>query len=167
MRPLKTIVADKGYHSTEVLQTLSNDYHLQPCISEPDRGRRKWENREDEKKLVYDNRKKIKSAVGKALHRKRGELVERSFAHCYETGGLRRTHLRGHEEIHKRTLIHAAACNLGLLARKLCGAGTPKQYKALKTALIFAFLRLTRAIAHGVTKIFHRQRPYWLTLAVA
>lgn len=56
----------------------------------------------------------------------RGEKLERSFAHLLETGGLRRVHVRGHEDIRKRLLIHAAAFNLGLLIRRRCGVGTPR-----------------------------------------
>jgi hypothetical protein len=53
----------------------------------------------------------VQGEHGKNLLRRRGELVERSFAHCYETGGMRRTHLRGHENILKRQLIHVGAFN--------------------------------------------------------
>ena len=59
--------------------------------------------------------------------RKRAELVERSFAHILDRGGLRRTWLRGRENVHKRYLIHVAGHNLGLLMRLLIGAGTPKE----------------------------------------
>ena len=58
-----------------------------------------------------------------------GELIERSFAHCYETGGMRRCHLRGRENILKRQLVHVGAFNLSLILRKLLGAGTPRELK--------------------------------------
>src|SRR5215475_7029727 len=58
-----------------------------------------------------------------------GELIERSFAHCYETGGMRRCHLRGRQNILKRQLIHVGAFNLSLILRKLLGAGTPRELK--------------------------------------
>ena len=54
---------------------------------------------------------------GKSLLRRRGLMLERPFAHCYETGGMRRTHLRGRENILKRLLIHIAGFNLGLMLR--------------------------------------------------
>ena len=60
------------------------------------------------------------------FQRRRGELVERPFAHQYETGGLRRVWVRGHEQVRKRVLIQAAGCNLGLLLRRLIGVGTPR-----------------------------------------
>jgi transposase len=55
--------------------------------------------------------------------------VERSFAHCYETGAMRRCHLRGQENIWKRQLIHVGAFNLSLILRQLLGAGTPREWK--------------------------------------
>jgi transposase len=73
---------------------------------------------------------------GKSLLRRRGELMERSFAHCYDTGGMRRTHLRGHKNILKRQLIHVGAFNLSLILRKLMGAGTPREWKNRGSMLI-------------------------------
>jgi len=75
-------------------------------LSEPDRGRRHWEGKAEEQAAVYANRRRVRGKHGKALLRKRGELLERPFAHCYETGGMRRTHLRGHANILKRLLVH-------------------------------------------------------------
>ncbi len=68
-------------------------------ISEPDRGRRCWKQDPEAQQAVYGNRRRIKGDHGKELLRRRGELVERSFAHAYETGGMRRLHLRGHDNI--------------------------------------------------------------------
>jgi hypothetical protein len=70
----------------------------------------------------------VQGEYGKSLLRRRGELVERSFAHRYETGGMRRTHLHGHQKILKRQLIHVGAFNLSLILRKLMGAGTPREW---------------------------------------
>lgn len=94
--------------------------------SEPKRGRRQWKGLQKEKAAVYDNRRRIRGDRGKRLLRQRGERVERSFAHMYETGGMRRTHLRRHDNIIKRLLIHAGAFNLGLAMRKITGYGTPR-----------------------------------------
>ena len=71
----------------------------------------------------------MRGEYGKSLLRRRGELIERSFAHCYETGGMRRCHLRGRENILKRQLVHVGAFNLSLILRKLLGAGTPRELK--------------------------------------
>ena len=82
--------------------------------------------KEEEKAAVYKNRRRIRGTRGKRLLRQRGERVERSFAHMYETGALRRTHLRRHDNIIKRLMIHAGAFNLGLVMRKLSACGTPR-----------------------------------------
>ena len=81
--------------------------------------------------------------------RMRGELVERTFAHCYETGAMRRTHLRGHENILKRLLFHVCAYNLSLVLRKLTGCGTPKELAERLKTLIFAILRLPESVQCG------------------
>jgi hypothetical protein len=75
----------------------------------------------------------VRSRRGKRLMRLRGERVERSFAHCYETGGMRRTHLRGHSNILKRLLMHVAGFNLGLVMRSLFGIGKPRVLQGLAT----------------------------------
>lgn len=119
------IVLDKGYHSNDVLVSLK-EWGVRAYGSEPARGRRNWRGRAEEKKAVYQNRRRIQGTRGKSLLRQRGERVERSFAHLYETGAMRRTHLRRHGNILKRLLIHAAAFNLGLVMRKMIGSGTPR-----------------------------------------
>jgi transposase len=116
------LVLDKGYHSNDVLVILK-DVEVQSYCSEPDRGRRNWNGKEEEQSAVYQNRRRIRGERGKRLLRQRGELVERSFAHMYETGGMRRTHLRHHDNIIKRLLIHAGAFNLSLIMRKTTGCG--------------------------------------------
>ena len=131
------LVLDKGYHSNEVLRTLK-DWNVRSYCSEPDRGRRRWSDKEAEQAAVYGNRRRIRGERGKGLLRQRGEKVERSFAHMYETGAMRRTHLRRQPNILKRLLIHAAAFNLGLLMRGIAGGGTPKQLNERAQALVLA-----------------------------
>lgn len=99
---------------------------IRSYISEPSRGRRRWKGKSLDRAAVYGNRRRIRGARGRRLRAKRGELLERGFAHSYETGGMRRTHLRGHLKILKRLLIHTCGLNLSLLMRKLFGAGTPR-----------------------------------------
>jgi transposase len=122
------LVADKGYHSNAAL--VEHD-DLRTYISEPNRGRRNWKGKSTERDAVYANRRRIRGRRGRRLMRNRGELIERSFAHCYDTGGMRRTHLRGHDNILKRVLVHVAGFNLSLVMRKLLGAGTPRGLSAL------------------------------------
>lgn len=119
------IVADKGYHSNATCVDLKS-MGLRSYLSEPDRGERNWQGKGAEREAVYENRRRIRGKRGKELLRKRGELVERPFAHCYETGGMRRTHLRGHENILKRLLIHVAGFNLALILRVAFGLSKPR-----------------------------------------
>jgi len=99
-------------------------------------GRRHWEGKTEEQQAVYQNRRRVRGGYGKSLLRRRGELVERSFAHCYETGGMRRTH----ENILKRQLVHVGAFNLSLILRQVLGAGTPRQWKDLEDTRFLLFL---------------------------
>ena len=143
---LTEIVADKGYHSNAVL----TQYHhpgIRTYISEPDRGRRHWAGKGAARDAVYANRRRIRGARGKRLMKQRGELIERSFAHCYDTGGMRRTHLRGHDNILKRVLVHVAGVNLSLILRRQLGKGTPRGFQGLRArvaALILGRWALVR-----------------------
>ena len=122
---LSEVVTDKGYHSNAVLTDLT-ELELRSYVSEPRRGRRKWGGRERQRDAVYGNRRRIKGQRGKRLMKLRAERVERSFAHCYETGGMRRVHLKGRENVLKRLLIHVGAFNLSIAMRGKLGAGTPR-----------------------------------------
>jgi len=141
----KEVVLDKGYHSNEMLVELA-DWQVRSYCSEPDRGGRCWEGKKEEQAAVYANRRRIQGERGKRLLRQRGEKVERSFAHCYETGGMRRVHLRRHPNILKRLLVHVAAFNLGLVMRQLLGRGTPRGLQGHAAALFSNFLRLLRQV---------------------
>jgi transposase len=122
---LAELIADRGYHSNQVLVDLQA-VGVRTYIAEPDRGRRCWTTAPEAQAVVYGNRRRVAGARGRRLMRRRGQFVERSFAHVYDTGGLRRTHLRGHANILKRLLVHAGAFNLGLLMRTAFGRGTPR-----------------------------------------
>ena len=139
--PLTEIVTDKGYHSSETVLAVQRA-PARSYIPEPNRGRRKWSGKADEQKAVYANRRRVNGTYGKRLLKKRGELIERSFAHCYETGAMRRVHLRGRENIRKRQLIHVGAFNLSLILPKILGAGTPRELRNRKQRLLIAFLFL-------------------------
>jgi transposase len=134
-QPLEEIIADKGYHSNQTMVDLAA-VGLRSYIAEPDRGRRDWSKQPEAQAPVYRNRRRIRGARGRRLMRQRGERIERSFAHLYDTGGMRRTHLRGHENILKRLLIHAGGFNLGLLVRSILGVGTPRGLQGHLAAVI-------------------------------
>jgi len=130
---LTALVADKGYHSNQTLIDL-DAIGVRSYIAEPHRGRRQWTTVPDAQRAVYGNRRRVRGGRGQRWLRRRGEYVERSFAHVYDTGGMRRTHLRGHRNILKRLLVHASAFNLGLLMRQLCGRGTPRGLQGRRVA---------------------------------
>src|SRR6202790_5914501 len=119
------IIADKGYHSNQIMIDLAA-VGLRTYVAEADRGRRDWSKEPEAQTPVYANRRRIRGARGRRLMRQRGERIERSFAHLYDTGGMRRTYLRGHTNILKRLLVHAGGFNLGLVMRHLIGSGTPR-----------------------------------------
>jgi transposase len=118
-------VGDKGYHCNEVLQQCDRRKQ-RSYFSEPERGRRNWRGQRSAQRAVYGNRRRIRSARGKRLLKKRGELLERPFRHRLDLGGLRRVHVRGLHNVQKRSHLAASAQNLGLLLRHRHGIGTPR-----------------------------------------
>ena len=142
---LEEIVADKGYHSNQTMIDL-DAVAIRSYIAEPDRGRRDWSEEPDAQAPVYGNRRRIRGRRGRRLMRRRGETIERSFAHLYDTGGMRRTHLRGHTNILKRLLIHAGGFNLGLIMRHLIGIGTPRGLQGRVAALVGTLLALLAVV---------------------
>lgn len=148
---VQEVVTDKGYHSKKVACVLE-DAEIRTYLSEPARGRQKWDGERREQQSVYANRRRIQGSRGKSLLRRRGEITERTFAHCYETGGLRRIHLRGHDNILKRLLLHIAGFNLSLIFRKWFGHGTPRELAAAVLALFSLWLmgmRNRKRTIHG------------------
>jgi len=129
---VEEVVADKGYHSGAVL-TEVHDQQVRSYIPEPERGRRKWqgEGKAEEQKRTYENRRRVRGERNKRLQKLRSELTERSFAHLYETGGMRRVYLRGRNNILKRLLVHGAGFNLGLIVRNVIGVGKPRRLQGL------------------------------------
>ena len=148
------IVADKGYHSNQTL-TACVASGLRSYISEPDRGRRNWRGKAAARDAVYANRRRIRGTRGQRLLRQRGERLERPFAHLFETGRLRRTHLRGHPNILKRLLVHVCAFNLGLLMRQLTGVGTPRSLQGRATASFAALI-------DHLSEFWALVQPWWL-----
>jgi transposase len=134
---IEEVVADKGYHSGAALVRMKQSAVRTYIPEKKQAGKRHWIGKKDEQRAVYANRQRVSGNYGKGLLRKRGELIERSFAHCYDTGAMRRTHLRGHENILKRQLIHVGAFNLSLIFRTLIGAGTPRELRNRLTVLVF------------------------------
>lgn len=163
---IQEVVTDKGYHSNDVLKDF-DALELRTYCSEPDRGRRNWQGQDgpENQAAVYANRRRIRGKRGKRLLARRGEFLERTFAHCYETGAMRRLHVRGEANITKRLLLQAAAFNLSLVMRKLFKAGTPRGFADLVAALCRAIsfswtaIRTMGTIFWGRTDRIQRIRP--------
>lgn len=156
---LSEIITDKGYHSNAVL-TGYEALGIRSYISEPKRGRRNWRGKTAARHATYGNRRRVRGERGKRLLRRRGEVLERSFAHCYETGGLRRAHLRGRQNIAKRILIHAAGFNLGLLMRRCFGRGTPRGMQGAARRLADLLLTLISTVGKAWLDIWLHCRPF-------
>jgi transposase len=130
-------VADKGYHSRAVLKDLDGS-PWKTRISEPERkGFSRWHGDEAARRAVTNNRTRLLSGVAREAFKLRAEIVERSFAHILDRGGMRRTWLRGRDNIQKRYLLHVAGHNLSLLMRQVIGAGTPREAVAAGYGAIF------------------------------
>jgi transposase len=158
---LTEVVADRGYHSAAVL-ARTHELGLRSYIAEPKRPRRRWRGRKAEQKATYANHRRMRGSRGKKLARWRAEKVERSMAHNYQTGGLRRLYLRGHGNILKRVLVHVAGFNLGLVMQKIVGRGTPRglQGRLLRLlVLLFAALQVLLRPNNSVSRSSQPHAP--------
>ena len=163
---IEEAVADKGYAANETLADLEFTEGLRTYVVEPKHAhRRNWKNKpEEERRAVTNNRRRARGQRGRALQRQRSEKVERSFAHVCETGGSRRTWLRGIEKVKKRYLMSAVARNLGLIMRALFGIGTARSLQGeggLVDAFYFSLINAWTALQRLLVPIHHptKQKP--------
>jgi transposase len=166
---VKEVVADKGYHSNDVMVGLA-ELEVRSYVAEPDRGSRNWDGKEAEKEAVYGNRRRVQGDRGKRLQRQRGERIERNFAHQFDTGGLDRLYVRGIENVHKKFLIQAAACNLALLLRSRYGSGKPRAAHDRAAEVILMILVVVKAVEdiflspsaffHSCNSVFRQSEAY-------
>ena len=144
---VEEVAADKGYHKAETLAECAA-WEVRTYIPEPKRKTRTWTDKPDAwRRATAANRRRVRGDRGKRLQRRRGELVERSFAHVCETGGGRRTWLRGREKVTKRYLIQVAAFNLGVVMRAVCGVGKPRTLQGAGGAVFAVVLGLWGVMA--------------------
>ena len=148
---LQDLATDSGYHSNATLMQCA-DWDIRTYISEKDESQtRVWTDKPAEQERVFrNNRRRVRGRRGKRLQRLRRVLCERSFAHTCETGGGRRSWLRGLVNVSKRYVIHAAAYNLGVLLRKLFGVGTPRSLQGRAAAACAALLAVLWSWYHWV-----------------
>lgn len=162
-KPTVKVVADKGYNKAEMLRTLKEKGYRTYIPERKQAGFRKWTDKGGSRTAAafYENRARVLRRPGRALQRKRSEIVERTFAHVCETGSARRTRLRGRANVQKRYLLQAAASNLGVMMRALFGLGTPRGWadrarEALATVLLYFLSVLGRWIDHERPDSPHR-----------
>src|ERR1017187_6992784 len=143
---MREVVTDKGYHSGASLAAMK-EMGVRSYVSVPKQPRRNWEGKAEQQAAVYANQRRVEGERGKRLLRRRGEFLERPFAHQFETGGLRRVHVRGRGNVAKRVLLQAAAFNLALILRSITKAGTPKGLADLRRTLFCVLCRVLAALA--------------------
>lgn len=153
---VREAVADKGYHSTDNVAWCES-MGIRTYIPERDspHGRRWTDKSADEKAAVYGNRRRVRGKRGKALGRLRSEYTERSFAHACETGGARRSRLRGLVNVAKRYLMYIAGRNLGVIMRALFGVGTPRSLQPSGAGLPCAVFECWTMVRRYVQCLWH------------
>lgn len=167
-RDIEKAAADKGYHAAETLVACDDvgSFGVKAYIPEPDsKWQRVWTDKPfGHQRAVYNNRRRTGRDYGKQLQRRRSEVVERSFAHTCETGGARRSWLRQRENVGKRYLMQAAAHNLGLVLRKVLGAGKPREFWAV-CAVVVAYWSALWTHRRTLRKSAPREIDLWFHVA--
>ena len=155
---IEEAVADKGYHAAATLE-LADDLNVRTYIPEPKaKHPRRWTDKpEAYQRAVYNNRRRTKTAKNRRLQRQRSEKAERSFAHVCQTGGARRTWLRGLDKVKKRYLMSAVARNLGLVMRALFGIGTARSLQ--QAGDLLALVQFTWFYTQGILRRIESQSP--------
>ena len=160
---IEEVVADKGYHAAKTLE-LCDFLEVRTYIPEPERQHpAKLSNKpEADRKAVVNNRRRMNRSKGKKLQRRRSEVVERTFAHVCETGGSRRSHLRGLANVTKRYRIAAAAHNLGRILRRLTGVGKPRALQGAAGGL----LAMGEGLAERLVNAWASLRGQWAEMCL-
>ena len=163
---VEELVADKGYHSDETLVGL-HEVRVRSHVSEPERGRRCWQDKKTGETPPE------KRAAQRALYRTADECAgggvvacnaagarwwSELFAHMYETGGMRRVWVRGYENVRKRVLIQAAACNIGLLLRRQTGVGRPRSLQGRALSAIHGLIGRWRDCWESLRRVWMLKR---------
>jgi len=153
---IEEVVMDKGYHDNRLLADLT-DKGVRTYVPERRQKNRCWTNKPSAYEQAFRaNRRRVRANKGRQLNRWRSERCERTFAHVCETGGGRRTWLRGQTNVSKTHTFKCAAYNLGVLLRKVWGLSKPRNAAGGEAALIFALLVFCRLAAAMVSKDINR-----------
>jgi transposase len=145
-------VADKGYHDNGWLADLRAQ-GIRSYIPERRQKTHRWTNKPAAYERAFRaNRRRVRGNKGRQLNRWRSERCERTFAHTCETGGGRRSWLRGQSNVSKAHTLRCAAYNLGLLLRKVWGLSKPRSAKRAVAGWFLAIsaMAVLAAIITGV-----------------
>jgi transposase len=151
---IEETVMDKGYHDNGLLAGLAKK-GVRSYIPERRQKSRCWTDKPREQEQAFRaNRRRVRGKKGRQLNRWRSERCERTFAHVCETGGGRRTWLRGQTNVSKAHTLKCAAYNLGVLLRKVWGMRKPRNADAGVWGGLLAggaWLALATAIVYRTT----------------
>lgn len=157
------LVMDKGYHDNRLLAWCAKR-EVRTYIPERRQKVRRWTDKPARYQAAFRaNRRRVRGEKGRRLNRWRSERCERSFAHVCETGGGRRSWLRGQPNVSKVHTLKCAAYNLGLLLRKVWGFCKPRNAEAAAGVLFLALLLLVIAIALLTGQHTHETIRLWLS----
>jgi transposase len=149
---VQEVVLDKGYHDNRFLASCEAQ-DLRTYVPERRQKTHRWQDKPAAYEAAFRaNRRRVRAEKGRRLNRWRSERCERTFAHVCETGGGRRSWLRGLENVTKTYTLKCAAYNLGLLLRKAFGMRKPRNAEAGGAGLFSAFLSWLMTVAllaHG------------------
>ena len=155
---VRSLTADKGYFAIEEIAQIQ-EFDIRTVIGDANAARRRKEGLAAPlRKALHRAACAVKSQSGRALLRKRGMHLERSFEHVLDEGGMRRATLQGTENLTKRHKIAAACFNLSLLMRTLLGVGTPKTVDGGGLSACLRLLSLTFSGQHGGFALFAPKR---------
>jgi transposase len=162
---VQSVTSDKGYYAVGELEVLQQE-GVRTVICDPIDNRRVDKLEREQQRAVRAARRSVKSKSGRDLLRRRGMHIERSFAHVLDCGGMRRTTLRGWENLNKKFKLAAAFYNLSQLMRQLFGFGTPKQLAAAIGRGLFAQISLVLTVALAIAeRIASAGRSSWNALS--
>jgi transposase len=154
---LTSLTADEGYFAVEETCCLQLE-RVRVIIGDPHESKRKPDKQEAVvRQVLHKAKQAVGSKSGKALLRKRGEHLERSFCHVLDHGKHRRATLRGRKNLTKRQLAAAFTHNLSVLMRHLTGHGTPKQWLAAAAGAFFGVLAASWAAVERLLAVSTRK----------
>ena len=159
---IKAVVADSNYHSLPNVCELQ-EAGLKVVIPDAYAAKRKEELlTKAERQALRKAHQSHQSKTGRQLMRRRGQHIERSFAHILDCGGMRKATLRGRVNLQKRHSFAATCYNLSQLLRKKFGYGTLKMALARGWRAVFSALAGTAAFIRAILTLHTQVRSVFI-----